>query len=82
MRIDMKEYTVPSVIEALEESLKDARDTVRDAQARVSALSNLMSELKEVCGVDGCVGRYWSEDRMKEHRHKEHSFSDAWNPEE
>ena len=82
MRIDMKEYTVPSVIEALEESLKDARDTVRDAQARVSALSNLMSELKEVCGVDGCVGRYWSEDRMKEQRHKDHSFSDAWNPEE
>ena len=78
----MKEYTVPSVIDGLEATLKDAQDAVRVAQARVSAVSTLMSELKEVCGVDGCVERYWSEDRMKEHRHKDHSFSDAWNPEE
>ena len=69
----MKEYTVPSVIEGLEASLKDAQDAVRVAQARVSAVSNLLSELKEVCGVDGCVGRYWSEDRMKEHREQEHA---------
>jgi hypothetical protein len=68
----MKEYTVPSVIVGLEASLKEAQDAVRTAQARVSAVSNLLSELKEVCGVDGCVGRYWSEDRMKEHREEEH----------
>ena len=72
MRINLKEYTVPGIMDAMEKALEDSRQTLLRAQAEVSALESVLREVNEHCGIDGCVGRFWDQDKKAAHQEQEH----------
>ena len=76
MRVELKEYTVTGMIEGMEKALEDAERELVRAQSRVYTLEGIISEVKEHCGVDGCVERFWDKDRMLKHREQEHPQPD------
>jgi len=74
MRLELKEYTVTGMIEGMEKALEQANTDLVKAQQQVRALEGIISEVKDHCGVDGCVERFWDKDRMSKHREEEHPF--------
>ena len=74
MRVSIREYTVPGVVDAMERALESTQQDLLRAQAEVSALQSILREVNEHCGVDGCVERFWDKDRMLKHREQEHSI--------